>query len=167
MQAFQNLGYTGEWFVFAGFVVFMWFRLLRREIEFARDAEMGLVAEEETVAVRYGEAVESRAVDDARWKETARHFDDGQMVELTVLAAFYGLVSRTLIALDVLTALSALHARGIGHRAVSAANVVVDADGVCVLVDAGLAPRTGPDAPTAMHSWPLSLPSRSPSPSSC
>lgn len=43
LKAFQNLGYTGEWFVFAGFVVFMWFRLLRREIEFARDAELGLV----------------------------------------------------------------------------------------------------------------------------
>ncbi|MFR0358452.1 SURF1 family protein [Streptomyces sediminimaris] len=47
LKAFQNLGYTGEWFVFAGFVVFMWFRLLRREVESARDAEMGLVAAEE------------------------------------------------------------------------------------------------------------------------
>ncbi|MET8132912.1 SURF1 family protein [Streptomyces sp. NPDC005251] len=43
LKAFQNLGYTGEWFVFAGFAVFMWFRLLRREVEFARDAELGLV----------------------------------------------------------------------------------------------------------------------------
>ncbi|MDH6522750.1 cytochrome oxidase assembly protein ShyY1 [Streptomyces sp. SAI-135] len=51
LKAFQNLGYTGEWFVFAGFVLFMWFRLLRREVEVARDAEMGLVAEEETGAV--------------------------------------------------------------------------------------------------------------------
>ncbi|MEU8981995.1 SURF1 family protein [Streptomyces sp. NPDC058467] len=42
LKAFQNLGYTGEWFVFAGFVVFMWFRLLRREAEFARDAALGL-----------------------------------------------------------------------------------------------------------------------------
>jgi len=46
LKAFQNLGYTGEWFVFAGFVVFMWFRLLRREVEFLRDAELGLVPEE-------------------------------------------------------------------------------------------------------------------------
>ncbi|MPY62741.1 SURF1 family protein [Streptomyces spongiae] len=45
LKAFQNLGYTGEWFVFAGFVVFMWFRLLRREVEFVRDAELGLVAD--------------------------------------------------------------------------------------------------------------------------
>ncbi|MDI3384627.1 SURF1 family protein [Streptomyces sp. B-S-A8] len=43
LKAFQNLGYTGEWFIFAGFVLFMWFRLLRRELEFAKDAELGLV----------------------------------------------------------------------------------------------------------------------------
>ncbi|MEW2396415.1 SURF1 family protein [Streptomyces sp. NPDC046862] len=49
LKAFQNLGYTGEWFVFAGFVVFMWFRLLRREVEFVRDAELGLVDDEEPV----------------------------------------------------------------------------------------------------------------------
>ncbi|MEV7320365.1 SURF1 family protein [Streptomyces sp. NPDC093970] len=48
LKAFQNLGYTGEWFVFAGFTVFMWFRLLRREVEFARDAALGLVPDEES-----------------------------------------------------------------------------------------------------------------------
>jgi cytochrome oxidase assembly protein ShyY1 len=46
LKAFQNLGYTGEWFVFAGFVVFMWFRLLRREIESVRDAELGLLPDD-------------------------------------------------------------------------------------------------------------------------
>ncbi|MEV5606746.1 SURF1 family protein [Streptomyces sp. NPDC052225] len=45
LKAFQNLGYTGEWFVFAGFVVFMWFRLVRREAEALRDAELGLTEE--------------------------------------------------------------------------------------------------------------------------
>ncbi|MFF2653073.1 SURF1 family protein [Streptomyces sp. NPDC058045] len=48
LKAFQNLGYTGEWFVFAGFVVFMWFRLLRREAEAVRDAELGLLPGPET-----------------------------------------------------------------------------------------------------------------------
>ncbi|WPO72425.1 MULTISPECIES: SURF1 family protein [unclassified Streptomyces] len=43
LKAFQNLGYTGEWFVFAGFVVFMWFRLFRREAEVARDTRLGLL----------------------------------------------------------------------------------------------------------------------------
>ncbi|MFF9350191.1 SURF1 family cytochrome oxidase biogenesis protein [Streptomyces sp. NPDC014734] len=45
LKAFQNLGYTGEWFVFAGFVLFMWFRLVRRETEAARDLKLGLVTE--------------------------------------------------------------------------------------------------------------------------
>ncbi|MDX3076812.1 SURF1 family protein [Streptomyces sp. NPDC088354] len=43
LKAFQNLGYTGEWFVFAGFVLFMYVRLLRREAETRRDAALGLV----------------------------------------------------------------------------------------------------------------------------
>ncbi|MGW5100708.1 SURF1 family protein [Streptomyces sp. NPDC004100] len=47
LKAFQNLGYTGEWFVFAGFVIFMWFRLLRREAEAVRDAELGILPPEQ------------------------------------------------------------------------------------------------------------------------
>ncbi|MBL1095100.1 SURF1 family protein [Streptomyces sp. 205] len=47
LKAFQNLGYTGEWFVFAGFVVFMWFRLFRREVETARDLALGLIPSED------------------------------------------------------------------------------------------------------------------------
>ncbi|HCA86322.1 MAG TPA: hypothetical protein DEQ61_12960, partial [Streptomyces sp.] len=42
LKAFQNLGYTGEWFVFGGFVLFMWFRLFRREVETERDLALGL-----------------------------------------------------------------------------------------------------------------------------
>ncbi|WP_042383113.1 SURF1 family protein [Streptacidiphilus melanogenes] len=42
LQAIQNLGYVGQWFVFAGFVVFMWFRFVRREIETQRDKALGL-----------------------------------------------------------------------------------------------------------------------------
>jgi cytochrome oxidase assembly protein ShyY1 len=44
LQAIQNLGYVGQWFVFAGFVVFMWFRFVRREIETQRDKALGLEA---------------------------------------------------------------------------------------------------------------------------
>ncbi|MCC3767018.1 SURF1 family protein [Streptomyces sp. UNOC14_S4] len=46
LKAFQNLGYTGEWFVFAGFVVFMWFRLFRREAEAARDLALGITPDD-------------------------------------------------------------------------------------------------------------------------
>ncbi|MFI6105893.1 SURF1 family protein [Streptomyces sp. NPDC051310] len=45
LKAFQNLGYTGEWFAFVGFALFMWFRLFRREAEAARDAALGLPPE--------------------------------------------------------------------------------------------------------------------------
>ncbi|MFE7776608.1 SURF1 family protein [Streptomyces sp. NPDC057445] len=44
LKAFQNLGYTLEWFAFVGFVVFMWFRFVRREAEAVRDAALGLDA---------------------------------------------------------------------------------------------------------------------------
>ncbi|MEU3772044.1 SURF1 family protein [Streptomyces sp. NPDC032472] len=50
LKAFQNLGYTGEWFVFVAFVLFMWFRLYRREVETLRDAEAGLLAGADTGA---------------------------------------------------------------------------------------------------------------------
>ena len=43
LEAFQNLGYTCQWFVFAGFAVFMWFRLVRREAEVVRDRRLGLI----------------------------------------------------------------------------------------------------------------------------
>jgi cytochrome oxidase assembly protein ShyY1 len=43
LRAFQNLGYTLQWFVFAGFVVFMWARFVRRELELARDRDLGLL----------------------------------------------------------------------------------------------------------------------------
>jgi len=42
LRAFQNLGYTLQWFVFAGFVIFMWARFVRRELELARDRDLGL-----------------------------------------------------------------------------------------------------------------------------
>ncbi|WP_182441028.1 SURF1 family protein [Streptacidiphilus sp. PB12-B1b] len=43
LEAFQNLGYTCQWFVFAGFAVFMWARLVRREAELVRDRRLGIV----------------------------------------------------------------------------------------------------------------------------
>ena len=56
LKAFQNLGYTAEWFAFVGFVVFMWFRLLRREAELARDAELGIVPDAGTAGDADGTA---------------------------------------------------------------------------------------------------------------
>ncbi|MCI0386241.1 SURF1 family protein [Streptomyces sp. CNQ085] len=44
LKAFQNLGYTAQWFVFAGFVLFMWYRLFRRETETVRYLALGIEA---------------------------------------------------------------------------------------------------------------------------
>ncbi|MFR9672898.1 SURF1 family protein [Streptomyces sp. TR06-5] len=72
MQAFQNLGYTAEWFAFAGFVVFMWFRLFRRDVETARDTALGIAPGADGPAPSAGGAVtpprsasESRSVPEA------------------------------------------------------------------------------------------------------
>ncbi|MDX3749452.1 SURF1 family protein [Streptomyces sp. AK08-02] len=66
LKAFQNLGYTGEWFVFAGFVVFMWFRLVRREAEFARDAELGLLPDRTPTGTADKTADETPSADPTR-----------------------------------------------------------------------------------------------------
>lgn len=65
LKAFQNLGYTAEWFAFVGFVIFMWFRLFRREVELARDAELGILPEE-------AEAETAEAAADSATPVTAR-----------------------------------------------------------------------------------------------
>jgi serine/threonine protein kinase len=62
-----------------------------------------------------------------------------------------GLDSQTaaIVVRDVLSALEALHARGIAHRSVRPEQIVVEPDGTCVLVDAGLAQRPVDDDPAA------------------
>ncbi|UQX01789.1 SURF1 family protein [Streptomyces sp. RerS4] len=69
LKAFQNLGYTGEWFVFVVFVLFMWFRLYRREVETLRDAEAGLLATPTDAAAA---PAESGAATDAATAPPAR-----------------------------------------------------------------------------------------------
>jgi serine/threonine protein kinase len=47
------------------------------------------------------------------------------------------------VAKDVLAALDALHARGVPHRAPDPDHVIIEPNGTCVLVDAGLVSRPG------------------------
>lgn len=61
LKAFQNLGYTGQWFVFAGFVVFMYFRLARREAEARADAALGLLPPQGPADAAAGPAAGSAA----------------------------------------------------------------------------------------------------------
>lgn len=66
-----------------------------------RDGSYVGLSAREAAAARFGEAVETSSVDDVIWQETSVYFDDAQMVELTVLAGFYGLACRTALALGV------------------------------------------------------------------
>ncbi|MEU3602090.1 SURF1 family protein [Streptomyces sp. NPDC006798] len=45
LKAFQNLGYSGEWYAGVAFILFMWFRFFRREVELQKDAALGLMPE--------------------------------------------------------------------------------------------------------------------------
>lgn len=95
----------------------------------------------------------SYLVDDAgRVAATLRRHVEGMRLSEILERHPRGLDAQTVmvIASDVLSALSALHARWVGHRAVSAENIVVNAEGVCVLVDIGLAPRTRRETPEAI-----------------
>ncbi len=86
----------------------------------------------------------SYLVDDAgRVVATLRRHVPGMRLSEILERHPRGLDAQTVmvIAADVLSALSALHARWVGHRAVSVENIVVNDEGVCVLVDIGLAPR--------------------------
>ncbi|WP_246150531.1 SURF1 family protein [Streptomyces qinzhouensis] len=56
LKAFQNLGYSGEWFAGVAFILFMWVRLFRREVEMLKDAELGLALESEPGGVNAGSA---------------------------------------------------------------------------------------------------------------
>jgi len=54
-----------------------------------------------------------------------------------------------MVARDVLTALDALHARGVAHRAPDADHVIIEPNGNCVLVDVGLVARSDEPDPDA------------------
>ncbi|ARZ68816.1 SURF1 family protein [Streptomyces sp. HU2014] len=72
LKAFQNLGYTGEWFVFAGFVLFMWFRLFRREVEAAKDLALGITPDQpEGAEVPKPKRAEDREASEAAASEAA------------------------------------------------------------------------------------------------
>ncbi|MEW1550159.1 SURF1 family protein [Streptomyces tsukubensis] len=65
LKAFQNLGYSGEWFAGVAFILFMWVRLFRREVEMLKDAELGLALEAETETETGGEDAGAAGADAA------------------------------------------------------------------------------------------------------
>lgn len=72
------------------------------------------------------------------------HFD-GAPLSALLARRVRGLDPQTAatVVADVLAGLRALHGRGVSHRQVTSDRVLVSADGLCVLVDAGLVARGG------------------------
>ena len=71
------------------------------EIEAIRACALDRIGGAGGEAVRFAAAVERRAVDDAAWARARQHFSDVELVDLVLLAGFYGLASRFVLALDV------------------------------------------------------------------
>lgn len=104
--------------------------------------EVGLLAEAETsgvlaVPVRYETDGAGRII------TAIQRAADGTMLGrlLETRPDGFGAEVGTLVALDLLTALAALHKLGLAHRLVDAGRIVVTAAGMCVLIDPCLAPR--------------------------
>ncbi len=55
----------------------------------------------ERAAIEFAEAVEERRADGALWEDARLHFSEVELVDITMLAGFYGLASRVVLALDV------------------------------------------------------------------
>jgi alkylhydroperoxidase family enzyme len=66
-----------------------------------RDGDLEVFAGADRAAVVFAVAVERREVDDAAWAAARQYFSDVELVDMTLLAGFYGLASRFVLALDV------------------------------------------------------------------
>lgn len=57
----------------------------------------------ERAALRYAEQItrDARQVDDALWAELRRHFDEGELIEITAAAALFNMFNRFNDALQV------------------------------------------------------------------
>ena len=71
------------------------------EIAAAVAGDVNRHAEREAAALRYVRGFTRLQVDDALWAATSKHYSPAQIVELGVLAGFYGMIARSISALKV------------------------------------------------------------------
>jgi 4-carboxymuconolactone decarboxylase len=71
------------------------------EIRAVRAGDLAGFSESEQALLALAEAIEDRTVDDAVWSRARAVFSDAQLVDLTMLAGFYGFASRFVMALDL------------------------------------------------------------------
>jgi len=71
------------------------------ELTALRSGDLEVFDGGDRAAVVFAGAVERREVDDAAWRAALEHFSQVELVDMTMLAGFYGLASRFVLALDV------------------------------------------------------------------
>jgi 4-carboxymuconolactone decarboxylase len=71
------------------------------EIAGLRSGDLSGLDPAERAAVEFARAVEDRAVDDAAWTAARRHYPEVALSDIAMLAAFYGLASRYVLAMAV------------------------------------------------------------------
>jgi len=73
------------------------------EIRGLEVGELGVLDRVERAAVTYALAVDDRTVDDETWSAAAAHLSEEELLDITLLAGFYGLASRLVLAVDLST----------------------------------------------------------------
>jgi alkylhydroperoxidase family enzyme len=71
------------------------------DIDAIRAGEARKLAPHDQVVVELGQAIERRTVTDELWAQAAAEFDTEQLVQLTVVCAYYGMLGRVQAALEV------------------------------------------------------------------
>jgi alkylhydroperoxidase family enzyme len=71
------------------------------EARAVRDGNFDGFAPAEQAAIRFAEAVDQTRVNDVAWREASAHFSDVELLDLSVLAGFYGLASRVTLAMGI------------------------------------------------------------------
>lgn len=66
-----------------------------------RDGKLDRFEAKERVALEFANAVELNSVDDAIWQRLAEHYSQVEILDLTMLAAVYGMACRLTNSLDV------------------------------------------------------------------
>ena len=75
--------------------------ITQADIDAIKDGETYSLAPHDRVVVDLGQAVERQGVTDELWAQATAEFDTEQLVQLTVLCAYYGMLGRVQAALQV------------------------------------------------------------------
>ena len=71
------------------------------ELAAIREGDFASFSDSERTALEFAGAVDATAVDDDVWKRARAHYSEIQLLDMTQVAAFYGLAARVALALDI------------------------------------------------------------------